>query len=144
MLGGLSAVPQSRLTILFEAPFWIGLYERIEHGRYEVCKITFGAEPKDYEVYEFLLRNWHKLKFSPPIQAEAAMERKTNPKRVQREIQSQLQDKGIGTKARQALKLQHEQSKLERRTRSREQKEAEKDRQFAIRQEKKKAKHRGR
>ncbi|GJN63914.1 YjdF family protein [Faecalibacterium gallinarum] len=140
----MSAVPQSRLTILFEAPFWIGLYERIEHGRYEVCKITFGAEPKDYEVYEFLLRNWHKLKFSPPIQAEAAMERKTNPKRVQREIQSQLQDKGIGTKARQALKLQHEQSKLERRTRSREQKEAEKDRQFAIRQEKKKAKHRGR
>ncbi len=140
----MSAVPQSRLTILFEAPFWIGLYERIEHGRYEVCKITFGAEPKDYEVYEFLLRNWHKLKFSPPIQAEAAMERKTNPKRVQRKIQSQLQDKGIGTKARQALKLQHEQSKLERRTRSREQKEAEKDRQFAIRQEKKKAKHRGR
>ncbi len=140
----MSAVPQSRLTILFEAPFWIGLYERIEHGRYEVCKITFGAEPKDYEVYEFLLRNWHKLKFSPPIQAEAAMERKTNPKRVQREIQSQLQDKGIGTKAQQALKLQHEQSKLERRTRSREQKEAEKDRQFAIRQEKKKAKHRGR
>ena len=140
----MSAVPQSRLTILFEAPFWIGLYERIEHGRYEVCKITFGAEPKDYEVYEFLLRNWHKLKFSPPIQAEAAMERKTNPKRVQREIQSQLQDKGIGTKARQALKLQHEQSKLERRPRSREQKEAEKDRQFAIRQEKKKAKHRGR
>lgn len=140
----MSAVPQSRLTILFEAPFWIGLYERIDHGRYEVCKITFGAEPKDYEVYEFLLRNWHKLKFSPPIQAEAAMERKTNPKRVQREIQSQLQDKGIGTKARRALKLQHEQSKLERRTRSREQKEAEKDRQFAIRQEKKKAKHRGR
>ena len=140
----MSAVPQSRLTILFEAPFWIGLYERIEHGRYEVCKITFGAEPQDYEVYEFLLRNWHKLKFSPPIQAEAAMERKTNPKRVQRKIQSQLQDKGIGTKARQALKLQHEQSKLERRTRSREQKEAEKDRQFAIRQEKKKAKHRGR
>ena len=140
----MSAVPQSSLTILFEAPFWIGLYERIEHGRYEVCKITFGAEPKDYEVYEFVLRNWHKLKFSPPIQAEAAMERKTNPKRVQREIQSQLQDKGIGTKARRALKLQHEQSKLERRTRSREQKEAEKDRQFAIRQEKKKAKHRGR
>ena len=90
------------------------------------------------------MRNWHKLKFSPPIQAEAAMDRKTNPKRVQRKIQSQLQDKGIGTKARQALKLQHEQSKLERRTRSREQKEAEKDRQFAIRQEKKKAKHRGR
>ena len=108
------------------------------------CKITFGSEPKDYEVYELLLKNWHKLKFSPPIQAEVAIERKINPKRMQREIQSQLQDKGIGTKAQQALKLQHEQCKLERKTKSREQKEAEKDRQFAIRQEKKKAKHRGR
>ena len=52
---------------------------------------------------------------------------------MQREIQSQLQDKGVGTKAQQALKLQHEQCKLERKAKSREQKEAEKDRQFAIR-----------
>lgn len=63
---------------------------------------------------------------------------------MQREIHNQLQDKDIGTKAQQALKLQHEQYKLERKTKSREQKEAEKDRRFAIRQEKKKAKHRGR
>ena len=114
----MSTGPQSSLTILFEAPFWIGLYERTDNGKYEVCKITFGSEPKDYEVYEFLLKNWHKLKFSPPIQAEVAIERKINPKRMQREIQSQLQDKGIGTKAQQALKLQHEQCKLERKPRA--------------------------
>ena len=46
--------------------------------------------------------------------------------------------------AQQALKLQHEQAKIERKTQSREQKDAEKERQFALRQEKKKAKHRGR
>ena len=62
----MSTVLQSSLTILFEAPFWIGLYERTDSGKYEVCKITFGSEPKDYEVYDFLLKNWHKLKFSPP------------------------------------------------------------------------------
>lgn len=135
---------KSSLTILFEAPFWIGLYERSDNDKYEVCKITFGAEPKDYEVYEFLLKNWHKLKFSLPILAEATMERKINPKRMQREIHNQLQDKGIGTKAQQALKLQYEQCKLERKIKNRERKEAEEDRQFAIRQEKKKAKHRGR
>ena len=50
---------KTSLTVTFEAPFWIGLYERESDGAYEVCKITFGAEPKDYEVYEFLLRNWH-------------------------------------------------------------------------------------
>ena len=71
----MSTVCQSSLTILFEAPFWIGIYERSCNGKYEVCKITFGAEPKDYEVYEFLLKNWHKLKFSPPIQAEVIAEK---------------------------------------------------------------------
>ena len=112
ILKRMSTAFKSSLTILFEAPFWIGLYERTDSGKYEVCKITFGSEPKDYEVYEFLLKNWHKLKFSPPIQAEVFIERKLNPKRMQREIQSQLQDKGVGTKAQQALKLQHEQCKL--------------------------------
>ena len=38
------------ITICFEEPFWIALYERIEAGHCTVCKITFGAEPKDYEV----------------------------------------------------------------------------------------------
>ena len=140
----MSTAFKSSLTILFEAPFWIGLYERTDGGKYEVCKITFGSEPKDYEVYEFLLKNWHKLKFSPPIQAEVSIERKLNPKRMQREIHSKLQEPGIGTKAQQALKLQHEQNKLERKTISREQREAEKERQYELRQQKKRDKHRGR
>ena len=136
---------RSSLTVLFENPFWIGLYELYNDGKYEVCKITFGAEPKDYEVYDFMLRHWHELKFSPPIQMERIEERKINPKRMQREINSQLQqDKGIGTKAQQALQLQREQSKIERKSISKEQKEAEKDRQFALRQQKKKDRHRGR
>lgn len=140
----MSTDSQSVRTILFEAPFWIGLYERMEHRRYEVCKITFGSEPKDYEVQEFLLKNWYRLKFSPPIQAASIIERKINPKRMQREFHSQLQDKGIGTKAQQALKLQYEQCKLEKKAKNREKKEADKDRQFALRREKTKAKHRGR
>lgn len=55
----------------------------------------------------------------------------------------QLQNKGMGTKAQQALKLQHEQNKMERKVKSKEQREAEKERQYALRQEKRKAKHRG-
>lgn len=137
-------VMKSKLTILFENPFWVGLYERIDGGQYEVCKVTFGAEPKDYEIYDFLLANWRKLTFSPPVKANMIQERRINPKRMQREINSQLENKGIGTKAQQALKLKHEQNKIERKIQSREQKEAEKERQFALRQEKKKAKHRGR
>ena len=133
----------SKLTVLFEDPFWIGVYEREDSGRYEVCKITFGAEPKDYEVYEFLLENWQKLRFSPSIEADISADKRVNPKRMQRLINKQIADTGIGTKAQQALKLQQEQGKLERKARSREQREAEKQLQFELRQEKRKEKHRG-
>ncbi len=132
------------LTVLFEAPFWIGLYERWEQGQYSVCKLTFGAEPKDVEVYAFLLENWRRLAFSPALPAVQGVQRRINPKRMQREIQAQLQNKGVGTKAQQALQLQREEHKLERKQRSRTQREEARQRQFALRQEKKKAKHRGR
>ena len=62
---------------------------------------------------------------------------------MQRKINNQLQNKGMGTKAQQALKLQHEQSKIERKVQSKKQREAEKERLYALRQEKRKAKHRG-
>ena len=45
-----------RLTIFFEEPFWIGVFERISDGKLSVCKVTFGAEPKGYEIPE-LARN---------------------------------------------------------------------------------------
>ena len=57
----------AKITILFEDPLWIGLYERQEGDRYTVCKITFCAEPKNYEVYAFLMHNFSRLQFSPPV-----------------------------------------------------------------------------
>lgn len=45
---------------------------------------------------------------------------------MQLEVKKQLQDKGVGAKAQQALKLQHEQGKLERKVRSRKQRDDEK------------------
>ena len=67
-----------------------------------------------------------------------------NPKRVQREVRKQVQNAGIGTRSQQALKLQQEQLKTERKVVSREQREAEKQWQFELKQQKKKEKHRGR
>lgn len=134
---------QSTLTVFFEDPFWVGAYERMDGERYEVCKITFGAEPKDYEVWEFLRKNWSRLRFSPPMKGQRPEERRRNPKRRQREIRSKLQESGVGTKAQQALKLQQEANQQERKTLRREQREAEKERQYQLRQQKKREKHRG-
>lgn len=133
----------SKLTVFFEEPFWVGVYERTCGKTYAVCKITFGAEPKDCEVYDYLLENWNRMKFSPSTEATAAAQKHPNPKRMQREIKKQLQSPGIGTKAQQALKLQQEQCKRSRKVRSREMCEAEKEHRFEARQEKRKEKHRG-
>ena len=42
---------EARLTVYFDDPFWVGVFERIEDGKLSVCKVTFGGEPKDYEVH---------------------------------------------------------------------------------------------
>ena len=131
------------LTILFEDPFWVGIYEREEQGRYTAAKITFGAEPKDYEVYEFLQKNWHRLRFTPALNNGPIQSLPQNPKRRSRLARRQTGAAGIGTKAQQALKLQQEQGKAARRERSRAEKEAEAQRRFVQKQQKRKEKHRG-
>lgn len=45
----------SKLTVFFEKPFWVGVFERVEGEKLSVLKVTFGAEPKDYEIYAFIL-----------------------------------------------------------------------------------------
>ncbi len=133
-----------RLHVFFAEPFWVGIFERVSDGKLSVCKITFGAEPKDYEVQEFVLKNYYNLRFSPSVVAEKESKERINPKRLQREVRKQVSNIGIGTKSQLALKLQQEQGKSERKNRSRDQKEAEKQFQFVLKQQKRKEKHKGR
>ena len=44
-----------KLTVFFESPFWVGIFERIEDEQLTVSKITFGSEPKDNEIYDFIM-----------------------------------------------------------------------------------------
>ena len=131
-----------KLTVYFDDPFWVGVFEHIEDEKLSVCKITFGAEPKDYEILEFVLKYYSQLKFSPAVDT-VVKDIKRNPKRMQREARRQMQETGIGTKSQQALKLQQEQNKQECKIRSREKKEAEELRMFEMKQQKKREKHKG-
>ena len=131
-----------KLTVYFEAPFWVGVFERIEDGKLSVAKVTFGAEPKDFELQEYIQKCYSALKFSPVVET-VVKELKRNPKRMQREAKRQMQETGVGTKAQQALKLQQEQDKQKRKVRSREKKEAEELRKFELKQQKKREKHKG-
>lgn len=133
----------AKLTVRFEDPFWVLLYERGGGGSYEACKLPFGAEPGDQEVYAFLLENWRHLKFSPPVAGEEPPDRKVNPKRARREARRAVRPAGMGTKAQQALALQREEGKAARTRKTRAEREAEEERRFALRQEKRREKRKG-
>ena len=133
---------KANLTVFFEEPFWVGVFERIEDGKLSVCKVTFGAEPKDYEVLEYVLQNYYELVFSPAIEIQTR-QAADNPKRRSRNARKHLENTGIGTKSQQALQRQREEMKKERRQFSREEREAEAQRRFEQKQAKKKEKKRG-
>lgn len=131
-----------KLTVYFEEPFWVGVFERVDNNKLSVCKVTFGAEPKDYEIWEFILKYYYDLKFSPVVETEIKQVA-DNPKRRSRNARKQVKNTGIGTKSQHALKLQQEESKVEHRQISKEQRDAEKQKQFELKQQKRREEHRG-
>ena len=137
------AADRCALTVYFEGPFWVGLFERWEGEGYCVSKLTFGPEPRDAEVWERVLREFDRLPFSPGIPSERR-EEPANPKRARREARRQMETlPRTGTKAQQALALQREEGKLARRERTRAEREVAEAERFRQRQEKRREKRRG-
>lgn len=133
----------STLTVFFEGPFWVGVYERQEARRFTACRVVFGAEPTDPQVHALLLQRFARLCFSPPVKTGGPARRDANPKRLQRAAAKQLHANGVGTKAQQALKLQQEQGKQSRVRCSRAQRQAQAAQRFLLRREKQRQKHKG-
>lgn len=130
------------LTVFFEDPFWVGVFERVENDQLSVCRHVFGAEPTNAEVFTFIQQRFRKLEFSPTI----AIDRQThhsNPKRRQRTTRKATEARGIGSKAQQALAAQREASKDNRSASQRKAREASQAERYAKRRAKQKAKHRG-
>lgn len=138
-------ISQINLTVLFNDPFWIGIFEITQNDEYKVCKVTFGPEPKSEETYEFILHNFYSLNFSNPISSgkNTFTEKKQNPKRLQKNIQKETAIKGIGTKAQIAMQLQHEQCKLQCKKKSKQEKEQEEEKRLYLKKKKKLEKHKG-
>ena len=133
---------EGNLTVFFEDPFWVGVFERRIGKKLSVCKVTFGAEPKDCEVLEFVLNHYYELSFSTAITV-GSRQTADNPKRRQREARKQMEQSGISTKSQEALRLQREEMKTERRQTSREEREEEEARRFELKQMKRKEKQKG-
>lgn len=133
---------KSRLTVFFEDPFWVGVFDQEADGAIRAARVVFGAQPTDAEVFEFVLKHADRLRYGPPV--EGMLSRETaNPKKRRREAARETGLRGIGTRSQQALQLAREQNKLEKRESSRARRQAELARKFALRTEKRREKHRG-
>lgn len=131
------------LNVFYEDPFWVGVFEKTFGDSYEVARVVFGKEPKDGEVYEFILKHYNSIKFSSPIKGANTASKKINPKRLQRKINAQMQDHGIGTKAQNALKLEFENSKNQRKEVAKIRREEAEELKFQLKQQKKRNKKKG-
>lgn len=131
------------LNVFYEDPFWVGVFEKTFGDSLEVARVVFGKEPKDAEVYQFILRHYNSVKFSSPIKEANTTSKRINPKRLQRKINDQIQNRGIGTKAQNALKLEYESNKKQRKETSKIKREEAEKLKFQLKQQKKKDKKRG-
>lgn len=107
-------------------------------------------EPTNPELYDFVLNHYLELKFSRPQKNINLIIKRKNPKRVSREIRKEMakaQKSGVGvppvTRAQEALRVELEENKKQRKSISKIQKETEKQEKFALKQIKKKKKQRG-
>ncbi|KNF07513.1 protein of unknown function DUF2992 [Gottschalkia purinilytica] len=134
---------KSKLTVYFDSPFWSCIVEVEDSDIYKVSKTVFGSEPKDYEVYEWILKEYYNLKFSSNKSSSEFKEKRINPKRLQRQVRKEINNQSIGTKAQEAIKESLKASKLERKKYKKLRKEEQKELKFQLKQQKKKEKHKG-
>lgn len=130
------------MNVLFDDPFWVGIFYLRELDEVRVCRVVFGQEPSDGQVYEYFLMNFQHLKFDARYQDKVVTKVK-NPKRMQRQIKKQSLTLYSGTKSMQALKKQYEQTKIQNKQLKHQSDVLKKEHLFALKQQKRKAKHRG-
>lgn len=77
-------VSKAELTVYFDPPFWVGLYQREEWDGVQVCRVVFGGKPKDQQVLDWFQSHFRELRFSPPVAGGRSPDRAVNPKRARR------------------------------------------------------------
>jgi hypothetical protein len=141
----LEGEPEMKLTVYHDGQFWVGIIEETIDNKLRAGQVIFGSEPKDTEILDFvnkkLLAHIEKRKFQVDIEKK---EKKVNPKRLARQVAKEMQQKGVSTYAHEALQLELQERKKERKILSKEEKEALAKKKREIKIAKRKAKHKGR
>lgn len=135
-----------KLTIYFDGQFWIGIVEMMENNKLKVCKHTFGSEPKDSEILDFIFHDMISLLNCTSGVKNSIDKRKNkviNPKRLIRLAAKEMKNHGVSNKSYEALRIELEQKKKMKKCITRQMKEELKEQKRQMKIQKRKAKHRG-
>ncbi|AKF94458.1 YjdF family protein [Brevibacillus laterosporus] len=135
-----------KLTVLYDGQFWIGITEYEEKNKLKAARNLFGSEPKDTEILEFVQSNLLDLLDRATVSSVSALdkkERRINPKRIIRNARKEMNNRGVSTKAAQAIQQDLEKRKKEKKVLSKERKEEIAAYKREVARRKAKAKHRG-
>ncbi|CAH1191181.1 MULTISPECIES: YjdF family protein [Paenibacillus] len=136
-----------KLTVLFDesCKYWIGVVEQEEQGRLKACRHIFGNEPRDSEILEFVGKNMMELMSLTKVGTDTKRRKSTrvNPKRLARQASKEIAQRGLSSHAQEAIKLDLESRKLQRKVQNRQQILEENERKYQLRVQKAKKKHRG-
>lgn len=131
------------LTVFFDGQFWIGVAERRSGGRIEACRMVFGAEPTNEEIYQLVLKKWAALSFSSAVEDVETQRRVGNPKRRQRAAAREAARARPSTKAQEALAKEQEARKDARRALQAARRQTDKQEQYKQKQAKRRRKRKG-
>ncbi|GAB6429832.1 MULTISPECIES: YjdF family protein [Bacillus] len=132
------------LTVYHDGQFFVGIITCKEKGKLYGARYIFGTEPSDEEILIFvtgpmLAYFQHFAKCGVEVKEK---QRPKNIKRIIRQVAKEVNVKRF-TKAQEAISLSYELHKQEKKVRSKEMREAEKQRRHLIKVQKAKQKHRG-
>lgn len=100
------------LSIFHNGQFFIGLVEFKIGNKSKFVKYTFGKEPDDGEILDFIDNHLLIMIENTQISVESKRKKhKINPKRLQRQVANEQKKSKNLTKAQLALKKEHELNK---------------------------------
>ena len=115
------------LMVYYDGQLWVGVIEIQENTSLRAYRYVFGTEPRDTEVLEFVN---HRLldviedNNQIGVKDKKRLNKMINLKRLQRQVAKKMKQKGISTKAQEAIKKNLEQHKKEGKKRRKQNRDA--------------------
>lgn len=135
---------QVTLSVFHDGQFFTALFERRDARGFSVARRLFRTKPSDNKMLDLIVKGYYGLRFSlPSADGRETGTLAANPKRRQREAAKAACAVCFSTKAQAALKAQFEESKAVAKAERSHQQKRLADEKYALKQLKRKQKHRG-